>query len=185
MSNIESSFDKIYGVHEGIWYGQNERVDELNLRMQSRLTCDYSLSPNFTPRATPTRQTILPMLNHRVASNVPIKPNLVHHVELNFNSSTSRCPPLGYINNIDIETNLRNQNQVLQHGAGQGIYIPSSKSDLYNKPVITSSIIQPQPFPNISKVDRIVTQIPDSFQRNQIGIDKFHNHTRVQLRKSK
>lgn len=183
MSNIETSFDKLYGVHEGVMYGQHDRVDELNGRMQSRLACDYWLSPNFSPRATPTRQTLLPMVNHRRPAEVPIKPALVHHVNLNFNSSTSKCPPLGYLNNVDVETSLRNQHRRLQHGAEQGFYVPSSKSDLYNAPVIVSSVTHTQPFPNISKVEKIVTHIPTSFQRNNIGTDKFNNHTRIQLRK--
>lgn len=183
MTDINSSFDKIYGLHEGISYGQNERVDELNQRIHSRMTVDYHLAPNFTPRATPTRQTLLPIITHRAPSNVKIRPALDHYVHLNFNSSTTRGPPSGYSNNVDIETSLRNQNTVLQHGAHQGIYIPSSKSDLYNVRLPKSSVSQVQPFPNISKVERIYTNVPESLQRNQIGVDQFHNHTRIQLRK--
>lgn len=183
MTNIDSSFDKIYGLPESIIYGQHERVDELNDRIHSRTKADYHLAPNFTPRSAPTRQTLLPMITHRAPANINIKPALDHYVHLNFNSSTTRGPPSGYINNVDIETSLRNQNTVLQHGAPQGIYIPSSKSDLYNVRVPVSSVSHVQPFPNISKVERIYTHIPDSLQRNQIGVDQFNNHTRVQLRK--
>ncbi len=183
MTNIESSFDKIYGIPEGILYGQNNRVDELNDRIHSRITSDYNLAPNFTPRATPTRQTLLPIIPHVRPANVYIKPTPDHYVNLNFNSSTTRGPPSGYINNVDIETSLRNQNTVLQRGAPQGIYIPSSKSELFNVRVPASSITSAQPFPNISKTERIYTQIPPSLLNNQIGVDRFNNHTRTQLRK--
>ena len=47
--NLQEYNQPMYGVQEGILYGQNERVDELNERIMSRNTPDMTLAPNFDP----------------------------------------------------------------------------------------------------------------------------------------
>ena len=48
--NTSDSSNKIYGIPNGVSYGQNERVEDLNTRINSRNTSDYALPPNFDPR---------------------------------------------------------------------------------------------------------------------------------------
>jgi hypothetical protein len=50
------------GVCKGIYYGQNERVDELNTRIQSRHFPDVDLPPNFDPRPVSTRFCLFPVV---------------------------------------------------------------------------------------------------------------------------
>jgi hypothetical protein len=170
----------LYGVQQGVEYGQNARVDELNTRIQSRYFPDHSLPANFDPRPVPTKQTLFPIINLRKDSSHPILPAIHHYVETNFNPGTARAPPSGYFANVDTETILRNQTTVLQHGADQGVYVPSSKSDLYNVHVISRPTLQP--FPELFKNESLKTYIPDSLQNSSIGKDRFSNHTRTQLR---
>ena len=169
-----------YGVQEGILYGQNERVDELNERIQSRYFSDAPLSTNFDPRPVQTKFTLFPIIDSRKESSERILPSINHMVESNFSPATRNGPPSGYFANIDTETLLRNQTVALQHGADRGVYIPSSNSDLYKVHVISRP--SEQPFTNLFKKEEYSTYNSNNFENTPIGKDKFFNHTRTQLR---
>jgi hypothetical protein len=174
--NLQES-DKIMGIPEGIYYGQFDRVNELNDRLGNRHFPDVALQPNFDPRPVSTKYTFTPSYPK---PSVPIQRNIDHVVELNFNPGSSRAPPQGFLNNIDKETILRNQVFALQHGADRGVYVPSSNSDLY-KITVVSTPGEPQPYPNLfSKPQFVVTKNP--LEGTQIGKNVFFNHTRTQLR---
>jgi hypothetical protein len=174
--NLQES-EKIMGIPEGIYYGQFDRVNELNTRLGSRQFPDIALQPNFDPRPLSTKYTFNPSYSK---PTVRIQRNVDHVVELNFNPGSSRAPPQGFLNNIDKETILRNQVFALQHGADQAIYVPSSNSDLY-KTTIVSTPGEPQPFPNLfSKSQFSATENP--VEGTTIGKNVFFNHTRTQLR---
>ena len=172
--------NKINGVPEGILYGQNERVDEINNRIGSRYFSDIPLTPNFDPRPVSTKYSLFPLVNRRKESNEPIK-RLPHHVvEVNFNPGSARAPPEGFINNVDVETTLRNQTVALQHGAYKGTYIPSSNSDLYNVSVPYKPSAQPHP--DLFLKYELNTSVPGKLSQSNIGKNTFSNHTRTQLR---
>jgi len=174
--NLQES-EKIMGISEGIYYGQFDRVNELNNRLGSRQFPDVALQPNFDPRPLATKYAFTPSYPK---PSVRIQRNVDHVVELNFNPGSSRAPPQGFLNNIDKETMLRNQAFALQHGADQGVYVPSSNSDLY-KTTIVSTPGEPQPFPSLfSKSQFAVTENP--VEGTNIGKNVFFNHTRTQLR---
>lgn len=174
--NLQES-EKIMGIPEGIYYGQFDRVDELNNRIGSRHFPDIDLQPNFDPRPIPTKYTFTP---GHTKPTISIKKNLDYIVGLNFNPGTKRAPPQGFLNNIDNESILRNQVFALQHGADQAVYIPSSNSDLY-KTTIISTPGQPQPHPSLfSKPSFAMTANPT--EDTKIGKNMFFNHTRTQLR---
>jgi hypothetical protein len=171
--------DKIYGVPEGVSYGQNERVDELNTRISSRQFSDMPLQPNFNPRPVPTKYSVFPIINRRT----PLKETALQYPEYNsynnFNPGTARAPPSGFLNNVDAETILRNQAFTLQR-ADQNVYVPSSNSDLYKVEVIARPSDQPCPllFSNFSFENKVHPNLTNS----KIGGDTFSNHTRTQLR---
>jgi hypothetical protein len=174
--NLHES-EKIMGIPEGIYYGQFDRVDDLNNRIGSRHFPDIPLQPNFDPRPLATKYTFKPTYPKPTES---IKRNLDYLVELNFNPGTSRAPPQGFLNNIDKESILRNQIFALQHGADQAVYIPSSNSDLY-KTTIVSTPGKQQPHPDLfSKPQYVSTANPTD--GTKIGKNIFSNHTRTQLR---
>lgn len=170
----------IPGIPPGISFGQNERVDELNDRIHSRHFSDIPLAPQFDPRPVPTKYSLFPIVNRRTESSVKIAPEITHQVELNFNPGTHNAPPSGYLQNIDVETGLRNQSVALQHGAYQGVYIPSTQSDLY-KVTVPSVPGIPQPHPDLFSRDTFQST---PFHHGKIGVDRFHNYTRTQLRSS-
>lgn len=173
------------GVHRGAWFGQNERTDELNSRIYSRNIADVPLSPNFDPRPVATKQSMFPLVSYRKPTTEPIYPEIRSIPEMHFApSNRTRVNADIYFSNIDVETKLRNQTTALQHGAVQGVYIPSSKSDLYNSTLSVAGRVEPQPFPHLFKsVDSTFqTHIPENL--SIIGRNTFFNHTRNQLRDS-
>jgi hypothetical protein len=103
-----------------------------------------------------------------------------HNPYINFNPSHSKSNVKGFQKNVDTETILRNQTIALQHGAEQGVYVPSSKSDLYNVSVISTPGEQTHPLlfarPTFSNA------LHPNVMSNEIGNGQFFNHTRTQLR---
>jgi hypothetical protein len=176
--NINTN-EKIHGLPEYLYYGQNERVDELNDRIKERQFPDSPLEPMFAPRSVPTKYSQFPIINRRKPMNEPVIPYLDYNLKVNFNPGTQNAPPSGYLNNIDTETILRNQTFALQK-AEQSVYIPSSNSDLYKTTVVSKPSEQTHPllFENPIFENRLHPNVANS----NIGRDKLFNHTRTQLR---
>lgn len=181
--NINAS-NSIHGLVDGIYYGQNARVDELNDRMAARWFPDAPLEPNFDPRPVPTKYSLFPVIDRRKPANVALGKFANYHPELNFNPGSRLAPQSGYYANIDTETILRNQAFALQHGADQNVYVPSSKSELYNVRIV-SRPGEAQPHPDLFASGQYQTSVdPASFGSQGIGSGQFNNHTRTQLRGS-
>jgi hypothetical protein len=172
--------EKILGVPEYLYYGQNERVDELNARIKGRQFPDSPLEPNFSPRPVPTKYSHFPIINRRKPMNEPVIPYLEHNTNINFNPGTHRAPPSGFLNNVDVETVLRNQTFALQR-AGQDVYVPSANSDLYNVRVVSRASEQTHPL--LFEMPQFDGRLHPNVAGSDIGRDQFFNHTRTQLRK--
>lgn len=178
--NVSEYHNKMNGVVTGVYYGQNERVDEINQRYQDRQFSDSPLEPNFSPRSVSTKYSHFPTLNGRKPASENLLNYPQYYPSANFNPGTDSAPSSGFFSNIDTETVLRNQVFALQHGADQRVYVPSSESDLYKVTVVSRPSEQPNPL------------LFRNFMFNQaehannidvnIGRDTFFNHTRTQLR---
>lgn len=177
----EISHSKINGIPEGVYYEQNERVDELNSRFQTRQFSDSPLRPNFDPRPVPTKYSHFPTMNLRAPAKEEILPYVDYNVGVNFNPGNATGPVSGFVNNIDIETVLRNQTFALQRDAGESVYVPSSKSDLYNVSVISRP--SEQPYPLLFERPQFSNRVHPNVVNANVGNDPFFNHTRTQLRK--
>ena len=182
--NASDSSNKIYGIPNGVSYGQNERVENLNTRINSRNTSDYALPPNFNPSPVQSRFTMFPALNSRRPVATKIESNYDYAAETNFTPPVGgRGPVSGFLNHVDAESNLRNQYFALQKGAGQGVYIPSSKSDLYR--VTVPYIPGEQTHPLLFEKSQFDSRLhPNIVSAPAVGKDVFNNYTRVQLRSS-
>jgi hypothetical protein len=177
MSNYSTANQLFEGVVHGCLQGQQDRVDALNERIQSRQFPDTTLRPNYDPRPVPTKYSLFPIVDRRKRIEEPLQQ---YNSPLG-NSSYPSMLPGPCFKNVDTETVLRNQTIALQHGAEQGVYVPSSRSDLFQVPVAQSSIQGEQPFPNLfSKLD-IQSNMP-AIANQPIGKSEFFNHTRTQLR---
>ena len=173
---------ELFGTHKGLQYRQNMNIDEFNTRLNERIFSDSPLEPNFSMRSVPTKYTVFPVVNHRKPLTEEKLNYVSYNQQMNFTPAVSKGPVSGYMNNVDTETILRNQTFGLQRGMGQDLYVPSSKSELYNVSVVSRPSVQPhkglfaehtfsnKPHPNV--------------EHTTIGRDQFFNHTRTQLRNS-
>jgi hypothetical protein len=155
------------------------RVEELNERIWSRNVPDKALAANFDPRPTSTKYSHFGILDRRGITTVPMMETTAHTVGTNFNPGTHRAPPGSIIRDVDIETTLRNQYDVLRHGDNFSAYVPSSNSDLFIVNVASSStgnglVSHPGLFQQHSH---------SNFRAEAFSGDlTFGNNTRVQLR---
>jgi hypothetical protein len=171
---------ELYGVPSGILYGQNERVDELNERIQARQFSDRPLAPNFSSRPVLSKYSHFPIVDRRAPSEETIKQMPLHNVETNFSPATQKGPPGAYYANIDLESQLRNQAHKVQKHSNEHVYVPNSGSDLYK--VHVPSVPGPNPHPGLFSTNNGLKTFRQNLLPSTIGRDTFNNHTRVQLR---
>jgi len=176
------------GIIQGFYSGQQDRVDELNTRIQSRFIPDNELRPNYDPRPVSTKYSLFPVIDRKTPGKEYLKPSTEYlgglgeaeaeANEIGFKPLIINSP---FIRNIDTETVLRNQTVALQNGIGQSVYVPSSNSDLYNTTIVSRP--SEQPFPNLFiKPTFNSTQPAISITKQNIGKSDFFNYTRFQLR---
>lgn len=183
----------IIGIPDGISYGQNERVDELNTRIFGRFQPDRQLQPNFSFASVPTKYAHFPIIDRRTPAKIAI-----NNVGVGYSTGEFFVPPMGgrgpvagFIDQVNTESVLRNQGFALQRGADQAIYVPSSNSDLYKVSVesrplpidgnINSANSHPELF---SRPTFDPSPNPNITAAPAIGRDFFMNNTRTQLRNS-
>lgn len=167
------------GVVNGLLQGQQSRTDDLNTRISDRYFPDRPLQPNFSSRPVPTKYAHFPIIDRRAIPTTPIHQEDIYNTATNFSPATSNGPVNTYLANIDLETVLQNRHVSLQHGADQGVYVPSSKSDLYG----FSAVGRQEDMGDRSLIfNRHALNTKISEVANQVGKDIFHNNTRTQLR---
>ena len=168
----------MYGVTNGLYYCQENRVEELNNRISSRNIPSESLPPSFSIRAVPTRYVKMPVVDCRPPAKVKISNSCKYDQHTIFNPGDS-APYVGYSSAIDQDSRLKNIFFPLQK-CDQAQYIPSSKSDLYNYQVISNPSRQ-------NHTLLFKTENFDTFNPNTCNLGKklFNNHTRVQTKNLK
>jgi len=163
-----------------LYKGQHDRTDELNERILERNEPENPLAPNFDPRPVLTRYARFPMLDSRMPTNVPIQPSYNYSLHDGFTPPVEKKAPVsGFINNVGIESNLRNQNYALHKGNDSAVYVPSSDSDLYKVYIPSKPSEQPHPglFNRYELSQKMHPNVADD-----IGKDRFNNNTRTQLK---
>jgi len=180
MTEYSTTENLFQGVVQGCLFGQQDRVDALNERINDRVFPDVGLRPNYDPRPASTKYCRFPSYT-RQTINQGQGPNILdNYTTPSFYAASNNAP---FLRNIDLETNLRNQTTALQHGAPQGVYVPSSNSDLYQVITPSSSIVGEQPFPGLFNQTKTQnTSTPSILKYPSIGNSGFFNHTRTQLR---
>lgn len=171
-------------VQNEILVNSNNRVEELNYRILSRTNIDgIGLKPNFNPRPLPTKYSMFSKKNTTPVFSKDVNPTntyLDYYPEVIFYPGNSKAPISGFLNSIDVETDLRNQNIPL-HRADLNIqYIPSLNSDLYNVTVPKTAPVE-QPYPLLFENYTFDQSLHPNVQSN-IGNQMLYNHTRTQLR---
>ena len=179
---MNTSNNEFYGVPQYLYYGQNERVDELNGRIESRQFSDTPLQPNYDPRPVSTKYAFFPLIDKKIPTNEPLKNYNNFEINNNFSPATRNAPFSGYANNVDAENNLRNQFFALKRGGIQGDFVPQSTSDLYMVSIVSNPTEQPHK--QLFSKTQFDNKIHPNIMNSNIGKDVFFNNTRTQLRNS-
>ena len=110
-----------------------EYDNELNIKLNSRHFPSSNLQPNFDPRPLSTKYSLLnyPLNNQYVSDNSePLMLYDRYDTNKVFFPGDSRAPISHYLDNIDKESELKNQTILLTKNDGHN-YIPNKSSDLF------------------------------------------------------
>ena len=127
--------NKLYGVINGGYKCNFERVDELNQRINQRMYTTQTLPANYNVRPVSTKYDIMPIVDKQPRSDIMVETNPVFNTEKTFYPGTQNGPWSGFSSNINTESILRNQVNAIQSNP-YATFIPSSESDLYNNDVV-------------------------------------------------
>ena len=168
----------MYGVVNGAYICNIERDNELNIKIAERNIPSKPLEPAFSLRPVSTKYTLMPTVDEYRESSVSIRNYPIYNLGNTFNPGTDQAPWSGFASQINKESMLRNQFFALQK-CDQGVYIPSSRSSLYNSSLDLEresathrELFNKQEFKSFNPN-------PDS---KIIGNDRFNNNTRQQMK---
>jgi len=181
----ETSF--IQGVHQTPVVAQQERTDDLNIRLRSRQFPDFPLEPQYDFRPVSTKYQVSP----QPASTTPKQAYMEHTVSMNFNPATRNGPWKTYAANIDTETLLRNYSLGVDASrrlpiktAISTMYVPDSSSDLYKDGATVVQRPSEQPY-ELLFLQPLFDGAHNRWNaQSKIGADRFNNSTRTQLKQS-
>ena len=151
---------------------------ETNSRIYDRNIPSQTLQPYLDVRPVLTKYSYFPIVDPRKELNVSLIQTPTYNVHSVFNPGNTTSPWSGFASNINKESELRNQIYALQK-CSQAIYVPSSKSDLYDYNFKT--ITQPNPHALLFKNEVFASFNPNP-DDNVLGANIFNNSTRVQVR---
>ena len=169
----------MYGVVNGVYFCNNDRDAELNRRLMERNIPSAPLQPQFSHRPVSTKYSLLPILDRRAPTKVPLDKCANFTVDTVFNPGNTQSPWQGFSTKVDTESCLRNQFFALQK-CEQSNWVPSSNSDLYKVEAVGRQ--EQQRFPLLFKEEKFS---PFNTNTCNLGKDLFNNSVRVQLKDSK
>jgi hypothetical protein len=152
--------------------------EQSNRRIYDRNIPSQMLQPYLDVRPVMTKYSYFPIVDPRKRVSVPLQQQPTYNVHNVFNPGNTTSPWSGFASNINKESELRNQIYALQK-CSQSVYVPSSKSDLYEYKFKTITQANPHEllFQNNSFPD--FNPNPD---QNIVGTNLFNNSTRTQVR---
>jgi hypothetical protein len=136
------------------------------------------LQPYIDVRPVMTKYSYLPIVDPRKNNSVPLTVQPTFNPHAVFNPGNTTSPWSGFASNVNTESELRNQIYALQK-CSQSVYVPSSKSDLYNYG------FTPKPTPQSHSLlfeKGSFSQFNPNPDSKTVGSEMFFNSTRVQVR---
>jgi hypothetical protein len=176
MNSTQMNSPEIYGVVNGVYICNNDRVDELNDRIYDRNIPSQKLQSQFDIRPVSSKYAMMPIFDRRAIPTVPIERMPTYNVGEVFNPGNAQAPWSGFATKIDDDSRLRNQFFAIQK-ANQAYYIPPTTSDMYKVEVVGQSIQQPFP-------DLFYKPVFEPFNPNicDVGGNIFYNCIRQQTK---
>ena len=156
----------------------NSRVQsQTNHRIYDRNIPSQPLQAYLNVRPVMTKYSILPIVDPRAAIKVPMIQVPTYSTEQIFNPGNTVSSWSGYASNVNIESQLRNQIYSINK-CNDDVYVPSSKSDLYQLSFKTNSNVK-QEFEGLFHDEKF-----NQFNPNPKNLSQkpFNNNTRVDIR---
>ena len=161
---------------------KNESISDIhkatNSRIYDRNIPSQTLQPYLDARPVLTKYSIMPIVDPRKKTSVPLHIQPTFNTENIFNPGNDFAPWSGF--NVNKESELRNIIFALQE-CGQAAYVPSSKSDLYQINWKSNAKNLQQPFPDLFNNEVFAPFNPNP-NDNVIGYGLFNNSTRTQIK---
>ena len=152
----------------------------MNNRTYTRNIPSQPLQPYLNTRPVLTKYSIMPIVDPRSEITTPLIQQSTFNIEQTFNPGNDLGPWSGYASNVNHESELRNQIFALQE-CSQAIYVPNSKSSLYNVSWKNQQSNLQQPFPDLFKNPELGLKNTNEHS-DIIGYALFNNATRQQLK---
>lgn len=151
---------------------------QTNNRIYDRNIPSHMLQPYLDVRSVSTKYSHLPIVDPRKQINVPLIQQPTYNTKQVFNPGNTQSPWSGFATNINTESELRNQVYALQK-CSQAVYVPKSKSDLYDYRFQTKT--QPNPHQLLFSEQTFQSFNPNP-DNNVCGVGLFNNSTRSQIK---
>ena len=152
--------------------------EETNMRIYDRNIPSQMLQPYIDVRPVMTKYSYFPIVDPRKNNSVPLTVQPTFNPHAVFNPGNTTSPWSGFASNVNTESELRNQIYALQK-CSQSVYVPSSKSDLYNYGFTPKPT--PQSHSLLFEKDSF-SQFNPNPDSKTVGSEMFFNSTRVQVR---
>ena len=152
--------------------------EETNTRIYDRNIPSQMLQPYIDVRPVMTKYSYFPIVDPRKNNSVPLTVQPTFNPHAVFNPGNTTSPWSGFASNVNTESELRNQIYALQK-CSQSVYVPSSKSDLYNYGFTPKPT--PQSHSLLFEKDSF-SQFNPNPDSKTVGAGMFFNSTRVQVR---
>ena len=150
-----------------------EYDNELNNRLNTRYFPSVSLKPNFNPVPVSTKYTLFPVIDKNKFSNMSLDHYKEYNTKTVFYPGNTKPPVKFALDNVDVESRLRNQYFALQKN-DRAFYIPPINSNMY----MHNSHLADKP----NKEENQETNIIFNPDKCNLAPKKFNNSTRYNLK---
>lgn len=154
---------------------------QTNQRWFARNVPSAPLQPYLDVRPVATKYSHLPIVDPRVPPTAALTQQPTYRLDTVFAPVSRPAPWSGYSTQVNTESVLRNQVYAIQ-SCSAAVYVPSSKSDLYEAPSLgVPSVPAPvQPFPRLFVEEPLAPMDPNPQKLGRRTM--FLNNTRVEVR---
>ena len=152
--------------------------NQTNTRIYDRNIPSQVLQPYLNVRPVMTKYSFLPIVDPRKEVKTRLTQMPTFNSSQIFNPGNDTAPWSGFAANINLESELRSQVFALQK-CSQAVYVPSTKSDLYNYGFTPKPT--PQSHSLLFEKDSF-SQFNPNPDSKVVGTGMFFNSTRVQVK---
>ena len=154
--------------------------NQTNSRIYDRNLPSQILQPYIDVRPVMTKYSLMPIVDPRKQVATKLEQVPCFNQKTTFNPGNTKSPWSGFASSVNVESELRNQVFALQK-CSQSVYVPNSKSDLYNFSFKPNKSVVPMTHSLLFQQDTFESFNPNP-DNNIVGSGIFNNSTRTQVK---